>query len=45
MFNQINGMIGFTRNLEAQREIIGEYVRNVVQQLEDVQVGVCISVV
>ena len=44
MFHQINKMIGFARNVEAQREIIGEYVREVVQQLEDVRVGGCLRV-
>ena len=32
MFHQINGMIGFARNGEAQWEIIREYVREFVQQ-------------
>ena len=44
MFHQINKMIGFARNVEAQREIIGEYVREVVQQLEDVRVRGCLRV-
>ena len=44
MFNQINGMIGFARNWEAQMEMIGEYVRKVAQQLEYVRVRVCLSV-
>ena len=41
MFHQINGMIGFATNWEAQWEIISEYVREFVQQLEDVRVVGC----
>ena len=39
MFHQINGMIGFARKGEAQREIIVEYVLKFVQQLENFGVG------
>ena len=44
MFHQVNGTIGFVMNWEAQREMIGEYLRKVVQQLEDVRVGWCLRV-
>ena len=44
MFHQVNGMIGFASNSDAQREMILEYVRKVLQQHEDVRVGGCISV-
>ena len=45
MFHQINGMIGFARNWEDQSECIGEYVREVVQQIENVVVEVCLRVI
>ena len=45
MFHQMNGMIGFSSNREAQRDIIVEYVRKFVQQVENVSVGGCLRVV
>ena len=44
MFHQINEMIGFARNWEVQRDIIMEYARKFVKQLNDVGFGGCLRV-